>query len=487
MTQLPLRNRTMFSMDNLDVLRGMNSHTVDLIYLDPPFNKNETFTATNNKKIEKVKHFFLTRQKQNDLFPGIDFNEIFRDHAIGFKDIWSETDIHHTYYTEIDKYNSQLVTYLESIKHSTFKGGFYYLIYMAIRLIEMHRILKDTGSIYLHCDPTLSHYIKTMMDKIFGYENFRNELIWSYRWASTIKNSFARKHDTIFFYTKSNNWLFNMDAVRESYTPEQLKRCKEDDKGHYTVSEGRKYYLNPLGQTPGSVFNISIIGRGSNERIGYPTQKPLELLERIIKASSNEGDVVLDPFCGCATTCVAAEKLNRKWIGVDKQKVAFYLVYYRVHELLGTDTTPHLPAVDPNETPIYAHPLLLSTEAPTRTDITKEEASRLEAHRNQSATIKKNRRLSTSERAIAKELLYEEQRGMCNGCDIYMRSADLTIDHIQPRAEEGEDNLDNLQLLCYRCNNWKRTGTMHALFDKLYKEHIISEGTYKKQLNKHHT
>ena len=464
----------MFCMDNLDVLRGINSNTVDLIYLDPPFAKNETFIATNKKKIEEVKNFFITRQKQYKLFSDVDFSEIFKDQTVGFKDIWSESDVHHSYYTEIDRYNSQLVSYFESIKKSTFRGSFYYLLYMAVRLIEMKRILKDTGSIYLHCDTTLSHYIKNMMDKIFGYENFKNEIIWWYGGGGASKKQWGKKHDTIFFYSKTNKWVFNTDEVREPY---------KWDKGQKRA-DGSDRDLEK-GKIPDDVYKTNSLMPWAEETIGYPTQKPLKLLERIISASSNKGDLVLDPFCGCATTCVAAEKLQRRWIGIDKQKVAFYLVYYRVHELLGTEITPHLRAEDSTSSTGFKEPLRICTSAPTRTDISKEETANLEQHRSKRTEIKKKKRLSKSEYAIAKELLYEEQAGMCNGCDVYMRSADLTIDHITPRAEEGDDDLDNLQLLCYRCNNWKRTGNMIDLCKKLHEEQIISPGTYKKLLDKY--
>jgi len=300
-------NRTIYCRDNLDVLYGLNSASVDLIYLDPPFNTNKTYTAPIGSSAE----------------------------GASFDDIFTKNKVNSDWIFDIEEDHPKLHKLLEAVKE--IEGGasynFYYLVYMAVRLVECHRVLKDTGSIYLHCDPTMSHYLKLVMDYIFGEKNFRNEIVWSYRWASNVKTSFAKKHDILLFYTRSGKWHFNMDAVREPYTQAQLKGYKKDEKGYYSMSNGSKYYANPIGQTPGSVFNIGIISRSAKERTGYPTQKPLALLERIIKASSNEGDLVLDPFCGCATTCVAAETLNRRWVGVDVSIQALLQVRKRMNSI----------------------------------------------------------------------------------------------------------------------------------------------------------
>ena len=246
------------------------------------------------------------------------------------RDIWNENDITSFYYTEIDNYNSQLVNYLESIRNSTPSGSFHYLLYMSIRLIEMKRVLKETGSIYYHCDNHLSHYIKNVMDKIFENKNFKNEIVWCYRGAGYPKKDFGRRHDILFRYSKGNDYIFNLDAVREPYAESTKERFK------YYIGNKRKgrdfgiQTLNIKGKQPDDWWQIQPIAPSSKERTGYPTQKPLNLLERIIKASSNEGDVVLDPFCGCATTCIAGEKLNRQWVGIDVSEKAFYMVYYRL-------------------------------------------------------------------------------------------------------------------------------------------------------------
>ena len=183
---------------------------------------------------------------------------------------------------------------------------------------ECHHVLKSTGSIYLHCDPTASHYLKIIMDNIFGVKNFRNEIVWCYKTSGKSIEHFPRKHDIILFYSKSNRYLFN--EMRIIDTGKNISRYSKID------SEGNKYYMRSgkykvvyKGTVPVNDWwsDISALTNNAKERCGYPTQKPEALLERIIKASSNEGDLVLDPFCGSGTTCVAAKKLNRNYIGID--------------------------------------------------------------------------------------------------------------------------------------------------------------------------
>ena len=472
MTIANLQNRTIFCRDNIDVLQGINSNSIDLIYLDPPFNKNDTFITKQNKNIQKIKQFFIEEQKQHNRFPDEDFAEVFKDNSASFSDLWTENDINSYYYTQIDKFNNKLVTYLDSIKDFSIKGGFYYLLYMTVRLIEMKRILKDTGSIYYHCDPTFSHYIKAVMDRIFGVENFRNEIVWYYQTGGVSKKWYSRKHDVLLFYTNTDQYYINFDETKIKRTEKSLKRAKNQKGARYNVEDNTKL--------PNDVFvDIQALNPMERERTGYPTQKPVALLERIIKTSSREGDIVLDPFCGCATTCIASENLNRQWIGIDWNKQSFYMIYYRAYllDILGTEHAPTL----------FSSGLIQETNIPRRTDVSDAELLQIENERQNKEEIKqtkKIRRMSFEDRRIAKELLYEEQAGICNGCDAYMRSVDLTIDHITPQAQEGDDDLDNLQLLCYRCNNWKRTKDMKYLFDQLYEKNIITKGIYNKQMAK---
>ena len=206
-----------------------------------------------------------------------------------------------------------------------------YLAFMAPRLAEIWRLLRPDGSVYLHCDPHASHYLKCMMDAIFGAANFRNEIVWHYKHTGNSKRDFARKHDVILRYVKTDNWTFNADAVRQPYDAKTVKRYKKP------VVFAGKYQakLNPLGRLCDDVWEIPPIRNVSKEGLGYPTQKPLALLERIIKASSNPGDIIFDPFCGCGTTLDAAHGLNRHWIGIDLTVLALEPMERRLRERHG--------------------------------------------------------------------------------------------------------------------------------------------------------
>ena len=310
MAKINVPNRTIFCHDNLGVLENINTACVDLIYLDPPFNKNKKFVAP------------ITSSAK-----GAEFSDIFRKEDV--KDEWLLT---------IRQDEPDLYEYLKATKAiGNNEYTYCYLCYMAIRLIECKRILKPTGSIYLHCDPTMSHYLKVVMDCIFEEDNFRNEVIWHYRRWSNVSNHFQKMHDIILFYAKDKKSLFNV-LLQEYSVPEvientvrgvvdgKLVRLK-DEEGNY-IERAKKNE----GVAMHDVWNdINFIAPTSKERTGYPTQKPLALLDRIIKASTKKGDIVLDPFCGCATTCVAAEKLGRQWIGVDISNMARELVNKRLN------------------------------------------------------------------------------------------------------------------------------------------------------------
>jgi site-specific DNA-methyltransferase (adenine-specific) len=210
-----------------------------------------------------------------------------------------------------------------------------YLVMMAVRLKELHRVLKPTGSIYLHCDPTASHYLKLLMDSVFGLKNFRNEIVWCHYGGGQSKRRFPRKHDILLFYGKGTDVTFNADDVRVPY-----------DSAYSATVFGKKgdpnqkiYGPNPKGKIPEDFW---VINRPyGKERIGYPTQKPEALLERIIKASSNEGDIVLDPFCGCGTAISVAERLKRKWIGIDVTHLAVTLMKKRLQDTFAADLAPY--------------------------------------------------------------------------------------------------------------------------------------------------
>ncbi len=333
-----IKNRTIFCKDNLDILQGMDSDTIDLIYLDPPFNKKKQFTAPIGSSAE-----------------GASFKDWFRLEDV--KEEWVES---------IQQDNENLHNFLLGIKNIDGRNSynFCYVTYMAIRLIECHRILKRTGSLYLHCDSTMSHYIKIMMDCIFGEKNFRNEIVWHYKkWSNTTKD-FQKNHDTILRYSKTSNFIFNaqyQDYANEKWI-ENTIRIRDKNNKLVRARDAQGNYIERKTVKKGvlmhDVFDDISWGATNKERTGYPTQKPLALLHRIIKASSNEEDIVLDPFCGCATTCVAAEQLQRKWIGIDISVKAYDLVRSRLEKEVA----------DKGDILKYQNEVHFSTTAPSRTD-----------------------------------------------------------------------------------------------------------------------
>ena len=288
--------------DCLTILQEMPLKCVDLIYLDPPFNSDRSYNA---------------RDKDETGRPLPDQVEAFNDMWVLDED--RERSIRHmpvlVREAGIDDAVAEFWKIWMNALRNTQPNLLAYLSYMVERLIWMKGILKPTGSIYLHCDPTASHYIKIMMDGIFGHKNFKNEIIWHYQTSSGApKHHFIKNTDIILFYSKGKNPTFNI--VREPWPESTLKKWQRDENGIYRMNNGKKYYIHPDGKRIDNVWNITFSSR-SSERLGYKTQKPVDLLERIIKASTNKGDTVLDPFCGCATTIEAAHNLGRKWIGID--------------------------------------------------------------------------------------------------------------------------------------------------------------------------
>lgn len=202
-----------------------------------------------------------------------------------------------------------------------------YLAMMAPRLVELKRVLKPTGSIYLHCDPTASHYLKMIMDAIFEAKHFQNEIIWYYQTGGASSKRFSRKHDIILWYSKTGSWQFHGERIAIPRTEKAIARAQNP--------KGARIKANDTTKNPNDVFIIQQMNPMAKERLGYPTQKPEALLERIIKASSNEGDIVLDPFCGCGTTIAVAQKLKRHWIGIDITHLAATLIKHRLQDAFG--------------------------------------------------------------------------------------------------------------------------------------------------------
>ena len=314
-------NRTIFCLDNLPILRAMNSNCVNLIYLDPPFNKKKEFTAPIGSSAE----------------------------GAGFKDIFTEDEVKDEWVEEIKKSNPILHALLAGISEFSNKYNYCYATYMAIRLIEIYRVLTPSGAVYLHCDATMSHYLKLMMDCIFGEKNFRNEIIWCYSGPSRRLEGFTQKHDVILYYAKSPTHNYNPQRVPHKSGLHGRGglgfRASTTDDSELTALEAKGKLLEDWWH------DITPVGRMVKEVTGYPTQKPLALLERIIKASSNEGDLVLDPFCGCATACVAAERLGRRWAGIDVSHKAYELVKERLgkekHTLIDWNNEIHYTQIRP--------------------------------------------------------------------------------------------------------------------------------------------
>ncbi len=390
---------TLYTNDNLFILHGLNSNLVDLIYLDPPFNSKRFYSAPIGSKAA----------------------------GSSFKDMWTWEDVNEEYLNALAENYPALTEFIASIGAIHSEAMKAYLTYMAQRIIEMHRVLKNTGSLYLHCDPTASHYLKVVLDEIFGKNNFRNEIIWCYKRPSAPKQrQLPRLHDVIFWYSKGEKWAFNGDSIRVPYAQSSLDRAGYAANAS-KMTDGGVVELKDGGKLPEDWWDIPMLKGNSRESTGYPTQKPLALLHRIIRASSNEGDIVMDPFCGCATTCVAAQQLGRKWIGIDIEKQAANILIER----LSNDAGLFKDFVNIKNTP-------------QRDDI----------------------QISEPKKSV-KESLYKKQKGLCNGCGIEFNIWNLEIDHIIPKSKGGGDYYENYQLLCSNCNKIKSDNPMELLRIKI--------------------
>ena len=452
-------NRTLYHGDNLPFLRGMNSETVHLIATDPPFNKGRDFHAT-----------------PDSLAAGARFEDRWR---------WEE-DVHQEWVDAIQDDWPAVWQVIEAARVAAGEDMAAFLCWLGVRLLEMHRILREDGSLYLHRDATASHYLKAMLDGIFGRKCFRNEIVWLYDGPQRPpKRDFAAKHDIILRYTKSDDYIANADGLNAllEVSDAEMKRYKQTadgrlyydlPRGDYTdasidrlTREGRirytrtgkprvMYFLaqNVAGQwvrekkIPSVWTDIVSIGHaGGKERLGYPTQKPLALYERIVRASSNDGDFVLDPFCGCATTPVAAERLGRQWVGMDIWDDAHETVIQRLQQ-----EGLAAPDGDAGGRLLTFGEIGYSTAPPVRTD-----------EGDTAAPVLKTKKKRSQEppglkltRAEMIEILIEENGLVCEGCE---REFDdqlyLELDHNTPRSDGGVNHISNRLLLCGPCNRIK--------------------------------
>ena len=292
-----MAHNRLFHGDNLDVLRThVGDGSVDLVYADPPFNSNRDYST--------------------------------------FPDTWRWTpDTELACDQLIADAPTQLARTVEAFRLLLGPGAaMAYLVNLVPRLLQLHRVLKPTGSLYLHCDPTMSHYVKVLLDAVFAHDRggFLNEIVWSYRTGGTSKRWFGRKHDTLLLYVKDTA-AHTFNAGKEKSYLTHRYGFKNVEILQEPAPDLRYYSMVGLRD----VWTIDAIRGNQSESLGYPTQKPLALLERVIAASSNEGDVVLDPFCGCGTTLAAADRLNRSWIGIDIASTAIELTQQRVGTTAG--------------------------------------------------------------------------------------------------------------------------------------------------------
>ena len=458
-------NRTLWTGDNLDIMRGMNSESVDLIYLDPPFNSNRDYAAPIGSEAA----------------------------GAAFKDTWTLSDVDEAWHGEIADRQPALYSIIDAAGMAHGQGMKSYLIMMAVRLLEMHRLLKPTGSLYLHCDPTASHYLKMLMDTIFGQARFQCEVTWKRtNTHNDAKRAFPNVADVILLYGRERA---KFNPVYEPHSPEyvakfyrhddedgrgvyqldnmaspnprpnmmydwrgypcpakgwryQVERMQElHDQGriHYPVKDDgspdhgkrprlKRYLREQKGAVVGNVWtDVPPVSPTSKESTKYPTQKPIALLDRILRASSDEGDMVFDPFCGCATALVAADRLNRQWAGVDLSPLAARLVLKRLRGDRGAlfDDVTH------------------REDVPARTDLG--EVPNYRTH---------------------KHTLFGRQEGICAGCQVLFPFRNMTVDHVIARSKGGTDHIDNLQLLCGACNSMKGAESQEYLLARLKTEGI---------------
>ena len=476
-------DKTIWTGDNLDILRGMNSECVDLIYLDPPFNSNQDYAAPVGSAAA----------------------------GAAFKDTWTLSDLDVAWMGLVADEQPALAYTIKAAGMTHGKGMQSYLTMMAVRLMEMHRVLKPTGSIYLHCDDSAGHYLKVLLDATFGPSCYRNHLVWRRATAHNDKYNYGRIVEYILYYGKTEKPRWNWEAAHTPKTGEDLKKAypnndtfgpvrsenltgpnvrygESGDPWHgYDVSARGRHWAPPRdgyyaeyieqhfipgyrsiegtharldaldaaglihhptnGIWPGlkryaaadrgySPQNLVLDPIGftnynkSKEYVGFPTQKPLALLERIIKSSSNEGDIVLDPFCGCATACVAADKLGRQWVGIDISPKAVELVNMRLQQSMGS---------------LFHHGYVTArTDIPRRTDIEAPIPYRQNKH-----------------------VLFGQQEGLCAGCRGDFPFKLYEVDHRIPQSRGGTDHLENLQLLCSSCNRIKGDRPMEYLVARL--------------------
>ncbi len=427
----------LYELDNLDVLRGMNSATVDLIATDPPFNTQRNRSGAAG--------FYVDNWKWGDA--GI------------LPDQWAWNEVHPVWLEQIKDDNPALADVIHAARTAHDDGIAAFLCFLSVRLMECNRVLKPTGSIYLHCDHAANGYIRMAMDAIFGPKNFRNEIVWCYSGGGQPKKDFPRKHDTIFRYSKTADYVFNPDDVRVPYDSDYKATMFT---GEDTRAPGRTYTRNPKGKVVEDWWR-NIPRPYGDKRTNSPDEKPLALYERIVLASSKPGDLVLDPFAGCATTIMAARKHGRRWVGVDRRIDARFHVVCRMAGMKAADAEkirerPDL--ADWLNDQLAKYDAHYSTDAPQRTD----------EGENAAPELGPVYMLSRAQQQPWQRLRHSEMRGIlqraqantpgtrvvCAGCGRELEEPFMELDHVTPKKDNGENYITNRILLCGPCNGKKK-------------------------------
>lgn len=399
---------TIWCADNLDVMRGMNSETVDLIYLDPPFNSARNYRGRGKARKQCFMDIWSDRQlKEWDMLGGMNASiDLLRQ-----EDWWAS---------------------MELVKEKHSKSMYYYLCFMGVRLLQMKRILKPTGSIYLHCDPTSNSYLRLLLDFIFGHKNFVNEIVWCYKGRNLSKRNFERKTDTIYFYGKGKERYFD---EKGAHRPNDMKHSgrynKEDEKGRYALVKGAG------GQYTKHYFKQTIMRENwweipyvkGKEYTGWATQKPLALLKRILLASSKKNDIVFDPFCGCATTLIAAATNERRFIGCDNDREVVEVARLRWRESADL-------FFESSDREVFES-IHITTELPERNDQFILGEPPIDA--------------KIDVLMLYGSTLYGNQLGHCNTCGKHLEYESLNVAHMVPIYQGGTNDVENLQLLCEKC------------------------------------
>ena len=498
---------TIYHMDNLDALRGMNSSIIDLIATDPPFNTGRNRESVGGKYVDQWR--------------------------------WEE-NVHRSWMDDIRDTNRPLVEVIEAAEHAHSENLGAFLCFLGVRLLEMKRVLKDTGSIYVHLDPTASHYVKGIMDAVFGAKNFRNEIVWKRTSGRSDAKKFGAIHDTILYYSKGDSPTWN--PIHLPHDPEYVKKFYRHDDGdgrgpwrsdqltakglrggpsgaswrgvnpekvgnhwrtptgggmneyiiknniipgwpnayptvpdrlnaldaagliHWPKKEGgvpclKRYLASTKGNAACDVItDIIPVQTHATERTGYPDQKPVSLYERIVAASSNPGDLVLDPFCGCGTTLVAARNLDRQSIGIDRNDDAKAMILCNLASMKKAEVD-ELRQKSQHTDPGWIDRILAKHEArftdvpPERTDAATEAIPGLpQVHRRQERALFSH--------AEMKDMLLDQWGLQCWGCEFSLPDAPrnrryFDLDHINPKSGGGTNHLDNRAVLCGPCNGQK--------------------------------